>query len=415
MSCNDRNSTTLGELYDFSSGLSKNAKEFGFGFPFLSFKTVFYNSFIPNEIEELANTTDNEQKKCSIQKGDVFLTRTSETLDELGMSCVALKDYPKATFNGFTKRLRPKTKKAIDPKYAGYYFRSQKFRESLTSMATISTRASLNNNILSRLQITLPSFKEQKEIGNILYSLDNRIEFNIRINKILEEMAQAIFKNWFVDFEPFQDGEFEDSEMGMIPKGWNVGTLGEIIQFISGFAFKSSTYSAEGQYKIVTIKNVDDGRFLDIDMNCIYNLPSTIKNSQMLKNGDIIMSLTGNVGRVCMVNGDNYLLNQRVAKLLSPCGLGFLYTLMRGEEMKNTLVQLARGTAQPNLSINDMNRCKLIIPNDETLRSFNEITIPMLKTITELNSEKGLLIKILDTLLPKLMSGEIRVPIEEVK
>ena len=131
--------STLGEIFDFSSGLSKNAKEFGFGFPFLSFKTVFYNYFIPDGIKDLVNTNEKEQEKCSIKKGDVFLTRTSETLDELGMSCVALIDYPKATFNGFTKRLRPKTLKVIDPKFTGYYFRSQKFRDSVTSMTSMTT------------------------------------------------------------------------------------------------------------------------------------------------------------------------------------------------------------------------------------------------------------------------------------
>ena len=93
----------LGDLYNFSSGLSKNSKEFGFGKPFLSFKTVFNNYILPEELPDLVNSNIAEQERCSILKGDIFLTRTSETLDELGMSCVALRDYPEATFNGFTK------------------------------------------------------------------------------------------------------------------------------------------------------------------------------------------------------------------------------------------------------------------------------------------------------------------------
>src|SRR5947207_14677653 len=98
----------LRDLYEFSSGLSKPRSEFGFGYRFLSFKDVFHNYFVPAHLVELVNSTQEEQLSCSIKKGDVFLTRTSETIDELGMSSVALKDYEGAIFNGFTKRLRPK-------------------------------------------------------------------------------------------------------------------------------------------------------------------------------------------------------------------------------------------------------------------------------------------------------------------
>lgn len=217
----------LGDIFDFSSGLSKNAKEFGFGSPFLSFKTIFNNWFIPDEITDLANTDEKEQEKCSVIKGDVFLTRTSETIDELGMSCVALKNYPNATFNGFTKRLRPKKTDCIYPKFAGYYFRSSKFRSLITSMSTMTTRASLNNDMLSRLPICLPPISVQKAISDILFSLDEKIELNNKINANLEQQAQAIFKSWFVDFEPFQNGEFVNSELGMLPKGWKLGNLGQ--------------------------------------------------------------------------------------------------------------------------------------------------------------------------------------------
>ena len=109
---------TLNKIYQFSSGLSKSADQFGFGSPFLSYKSVFNNIDVPNELETLVNTSATEQDRFSIKKGDVFITRTSESLDELGMSCAATKDYPKATFNGFTKRLRPNVLLEIDPKFS---------------------------------------------------------------------------------------------------------------------------------------------------------------------------------------------------------------------------------------------------------------------------------------------------------
>lgn len=172
----------LDQIYSFSSGLSKSSDLFGEGYPFLSFTTIFNNYFLPDKLNDLVKSTVKEQISCSILKGDVFLTRTSETLNELGMSSVALKDYPKATFNGFTKRLRPKKDNIIYPVYAGYYFRSSLFRNYINSMASMTTRASLNNNILSKLPIFYPEYNEQIKIGKILYDLDKKIELNKKIN-----------------------------------------------------------------------------------------------------------------------------------------------------------------------------------------------------------------------------------------
>jgi len=146
----------LANFYTISSGLSKSRDQFGSGFPFVSFKNVFWNFFLPENLTELVNTTAKERDKCSVKKGDIFLTRTSEKIEELGMSSVALKDYPEATFNGFTKRLRPKTESDIDPKFIGFYLRSPQFRAEITAYSTLTTRASLNNGIIGRLKINLP-------------------------------------------------------------------------------------------------------------------------------------------------------------------------------------------------------------------------------------------------------------------
>src|SRR5208283_3698618 len=152
----DWESESLSKYYDFSSGLSKSRSEFGFGYGFLTFKDVLDNFFVPGTLTALVNSTEKERATCSVRKGDVFLTRTSETQDELGMSCVALKDYEIATFNGFTKRLRPKPGTRIVPEYAAYFFRGPRFRRAVTAMSSLSTRASLNNEMLARLSIVIP-------------------------------------------------------------------------------------------------------------------------------------------------------------------------------------------------------------------------------------------------------------------
>lgn len=233
---------SLDELYEFRSGLSKPRSAFGSGYPFLSFKDVFYNTFVPRQLSGLVNSTPEERHKCSIKRGDIFLTRTSETMEELGMSCVALRDVPDGTFNGFTKRLRPKPTGTVVPEYAGYFFRSPAFRREVTAMSALSTRASLNNEMLARLSLVLPSIEEQRAIAHILGTLDDKIELNRRMNETLEAMARALFKSWFVDFDPvrakaegrapglpkpiadlFPD-RLVDSEFGEIPAGWEVET-----------------------------------------------------------------------------------------------------------------------------------------------------------------------------------------------
>jgi type I restriction enzyme S subunit len=177
----------LGDIYEVHNGLSKGRDFFGSGFPFLSFSTIFNNWFIPQELDNLVQSTETEQESFSIKAGDVFVTRTSETADELGMSCVALKDYPKATYNGFCKRMR-QYNKSIDvyPRYVGYYLRNPNFRKEFQAFAgSMSTRASLTNEALLGLKIKLPSLATQKEIANILSALDDKIELNNAINRNL--------------------------------------------------------------------------------------------------------------------------------------------------------------------------------------------------------------------------------------
>lgn len=159
----------LNELYSITSGLSKPANKFGYGNPFLSFSVVFNNFHIPNNITELVDTNMSEIERFSIQRGDVFVTRTSEKLDELGKSCVALKDIPRATFNGFCKRLRPKCcENIILPEYAQYLFRSKQFTNQIIYSCPMSTRASLNEEILNTIVLNLHSLNEQRHIVDII-------------------------------------------------------------------------------------------------------------------------------------------------------------------------------------------------------------------------------------------------------
>ena len=239
----------LGELYEVHNGLSKAGKFFGEGYPFLTFSTVFNNYFIPKQITDLVQSTEKEQESYSIRRGDVFVTRTSETSDELGMSCVALKDYPMATYNGFTKRMRPITNRVF-PEYIGYYMRLPSFRGEFRAFSTMTTRASLRNEDLLGLEVKLPSIEIQKQIADILLAYDDLIENNQKQIKLLEEAAQRLYKEWFVDlrFPGHENTKIVDG----VPEGWIKEEIGKIIKKVHRTKqIVASEYRDEGSIPIV--------------------------------------------------------------------------------------------------------------------------------------------------------------------
>lgn len=170
------------DLYDMSSGISSTKAQAGHGAPFLSFGTVFNNYFLPETLTDKMDTTTEEQTTFSIKKGDIFVTRTSETIDELAMSSVALKDYPNATYSGFVKRLRPKTTGIVYDKFIAFYLRSKLFRKTMTNNATMTLRASFNEDIFSFLYLYPPQYEEQKRIGDLLYNIEKKMNTNKKIN-----------------------------------------------------------------------------------------------------------------------------------------------------------------------------------------------------------------------------------------
>ena len=192
------------DFYEMSSGISSTKEQAGHGSPFLSFSTVFNNYFVPDTLSDLMNTSEKEQETFSVLNGDIFLTRTSEVVDELGMSSVAVKEYPNATFSGFLKRLRPTKSKVTYPKYMAFYLRSQLFRKTMTNNAVMTLRASLNEAIFSYLELFLPEYDDQVKAGDLLFLMNQKIELNNRINAELEAMAKTLYDYWFVQFDfPF--------------------------------------------------------------------------------------------------------------------------------------------------------------------------------------------------------------------
>ena len=296
--------------------------------------------------------------------------------------------------------------------YEFVYYLLKNDYTTLASLANGGAQQNLNAQIIKDYVLQMPSLADQRRIASILSSLDRKIELNNKINADLEEMAQAIFKNWFVDFEPFKDGKFVDSELGMIPEGWKVGTIGDIVEFQNGFTFSSKDFSENGEYKIITIKSVQDGCLVTEGTSKVTEYPTKMPAYCKLQSGDILLSLTGNVGRCCLVTETNLLLNQRVAKIKAKeCyDNSFSYALFRLKETKELLISISRGTAQANLSPVEASKLPMVIPSEDARKSFSMISDSIMNKIISIHIENSRLSSLRDTLLPRLMSGELEVP-----
>lgn len=413
---------SLADLYDFSSGLSKPRSAFGSGYPFLSFKDVFYNSAVPSQLHELVNSTERERARGSVERGDVFLTRTSETMEELAMSSVALTDIPDATFNGFTKRLRPKHQRRVAPEFARYYFRSRTFRQDVYAMSSLSTRASLNNEMLERLVITLPSYEEQLDIGETLGALDDRIDLLRQTNTTLEAIAQALFKSWFVDFDPVHakaegrepeamdpataalfPSELEESELGLIPKGWRVCSIYDIANVKYGAPFASSKFNTEGNgLPLVRIRD------LRAEQPGVWT-PEVHPKGYLIQPGDIIVGMDGEF-RAHLWGGEPAWMNQRVCvfhSIAPHCNVFVRNAIaaplaqVEATETATTVIHLGKG---------DIDQFKVVAPSDEVAAAFAACSQPLYDKIVSAKQQARNLADLRDTLLPRLISGKLRLP-----
>lgn len=406
----DWETTTLLAHYDVRSGLSKSAKDFGSGFPFLTFKDVFYNYFAPSHLGDLVQSTEKDRVACSVQRGDVFLTRTSETMHELGLSCVALQDYPDATFNGFCKRLRPKPDCSLVPEFVGYYLRSPMFRRAMLAMSTMSTRASLNNEMIGRLDISFPSKHLQIRIAAILKSLDDRISLLRETNATLEAIAQALFKSWFVDFDPvhakiegltpegmdeataalFPDS-FEESELGSVPRGWRVGTFSNVCTISSG---KRPLDRCDQASSTCLTPLYGGAGVMGYTSASLFGEPK------------ILTGRVGTLGKVHIAYPP-FWASDNVLVITPKEEATFSFTLHWLKSVD--VLALNRGSTQPLLTQKDLGAQRGVIPPSHVVAEFEEVVEPLYQRIQAQGVQAQTLASIRDSLLPRLISGQLRL------
>ena len=371
------------------------------GIPFVTISNIKDNSFdFTNCMHVPQSYYDNLLAKRKPQKGDILYS----VVGSFGIP-VLIKENVKFTFQRHIAILRPNPH-IVEPAYMYYSMLSKAFFLQADAAAIGAAQRTISLSSLQNLTINLPDLPTQRRIASILSAYDDLIENNQKQIKLLEEAAQRLYKEWFIDLR--FPGHESVKVVDGVPEGWMKGTVDNIVKLLSGYPFKSSEYVSSGKYRLITIKNVKDGEFSPDNVDYIDQLPDKVPSHCILTEGDILLSLTGNIGRVCIVNGYNYLLNQRVAKLqtLHPA---YAYCMFRSKEMLNKMTALSNGVAQQNLSPIRAEKIRILIPSSNLLFQFKNIVEPIISQIILLNNQITFACEARDRLLPELMGREIEV------
>lgn len=291
--------------------------------------------------------------------------------------------------------------------YLYYNIFSKKFIDYVNSIHTGSAIPHISQKQIEDYKILLPDLETQRRIASILSSLDRKIELNNKINADLEEMAQAIFKNWFVDFEPFKDGKFVDSELGMIPEGWKVGRLIEIASYMNGLAMqKFPPENNEDSLPVLKIKELGQG-FCGTDSDrCSCN----IKDECKIHNGDVIFSWSGTLLVDVWCGGDCGL-NQHLFKVTSKDYPKWFYYYWTKHHLQE-FIHIAKDKAvtMGHIKRGHLEEAMVAIPDNDSMEKAHELFEPILSKMISLRLESSRLSLLRDTLLPRLMSGELEIP-----
>lgn len=292
-------------------------------------------------------------------------------------------------------------------------------RENLINLANGAAQQNLNVGIIGNYEIDRPDLEEQEKIANILSSLDDKIELNNEMNKTLEEMAQALFKRWFVDFEfpnengePYKSsgGEMVESELGMIPKGWEVKEIKDFGDVITGKTPSTKNKSNYGdKYPFITIPDMHNIMFINKVERYLSELGHSTQPKKLVPKNSIIVSCIATVGLVSINSVDSHT-NQQINSIVPNNKMILPYLFFNLKSKKEFLNNLGSGgTTTKNVNKTQFESIRIIRPLNEVTNKFYYSIYSSLKMIEKNIEENYNLIEIRDTLLPKLMSGEIRV------
>lgn len=380
------------------------------GIPILNGSNLQGFKLQENSFGYLTEEKADSLNKCNAHRGDIIVTHRGTLGQIVYVPSDSKYDRYVISQSQFRFRCKPDL---VDVQYLVYYFHTREGQYKILANASqVGVPALARATSTFRLiDIKLPSLADQRRIASILSSLDRKIELNNKINADLEEMAQAIFKNWFVDFEPFKDGKFVDSELGMIPEGWKVGRLDEIADVVGGSTpskAKPEYYTQKG-IAWLTPKDLSNHPAVytsrgEIDITEEgYNSTST----KLMPKGTILFTSRAPIGYISIAQND--ICTNQGFKSLVPrkAGTCFLYCFLK--YVTPEIEKKSTGSTFKEASGALMKSLQVIMPEQKVFEEFEEIVSPLFARIESLEKENSRLSLLRDTLLPRLMSGEIEV------
>jgi len=349
-------------------------------------------------------------EKYRINKGDILVALTGATIGKTARynkSETVLQNYRVGNF--FSK-----DEKVLSKDYLFQYLRSNYFFNQILALQTQSAQQNIGKDDINNMIVILPKIKEQKAIASILSSLDDKIELNLEMNKTLEEMAMAIYKEWFLDFGPFRDGEFVDSELGRIPKGWKIVSFADITTKITDGAHHSPRSQIEG-IPMASVKDMNDWGF-NLE-NCRKISKSDFNKLVMqgcrpLKN-DVLIAKDGSYLKHSFVVEDdlNLVLLSSIA-ILRPnerINPHLLNLYLKLESVKDSMKSIVTGAVIQRIVLRDFRKFRTLLPPIQIQQKAFELIEPIIKQCWMNIKENNILRETRDYLLPKLISGEIRI------
>ena len=405
----------IGKIVTGKTPKTAISENYGGNIPFLTPSDDMNIKKVKSTARTLSEMGLNSVKNCLLPAKSICVSCIGSVLGK-----VVLTSEPTVT-NQQINSIVPDEK--FDPDFI--YYGMTILGKHLNYLSKTSTAVPIiNKTTFSNFSIIVPTIEEQKAIAHILSTLDDKIEVNNQINKTLENMAQEIFKQWFVDFEfPNEDGEsykssggeMVESELGLIPKGWEVASLYDIADYINGTSFKKNEVNEFEGIPIIKIVEIKNGYSKSTSF---YNGTTNKAKKYYLRKRDILFSWSGNPETsidIFIWSKEQGILNQHIFKV-EPYDYSKSYIYFLLKNFKSVFMDIASNkqtTGLGHVTVADLKRLKTPIPNEEILSEFIKISDVIIEKIFNNMQEIETLQSLRDSLLPKLLSGEIRVPLDE--
>jgi type I restriction enzyme S subunit len=390
-------------------------------------QNIYNDGFRKDGIVYIDDTQASELKNVEVLNGDVLLNITG---DSVARCCQVSADILPARVNQHVAIIRPDPK-TLDARYLHYILVSNKYQEQLLSLSSAgATRPALTKLMIENLEVHLPHLAEQTRIAGILGALDDKIELNRKMNETLEQMAKTLFKSWFVDFDPVHakaacrqpvgmdkatadlfPGSFVDSEMGKIPKGWEVADLGQIADITDCLHAKKPEASETGQLYLQLNNILDDG-LIDISEAFLIGPEDYKKWTSRMEatEGDCVITNVGRVGAVAQIpQGMKAALGRNITGIrCKPIFTNptFLIECLMSEAMREEIRKKTdTGTILDALNVKSIPKLRFIRPPSMIAERFERLARPLRHQMERGVSQSRTLANLRDTLLPKLLSG----------